>query len=106
MTNDSHATEAKQQGLRELAYSLWEADGSPHGQHEEYWRRAVAHMGATGAVAVEDDVTLPGSDEMKSGPSKVATKSAGTRKGTGKSSAKLPATRNGAGTDKSHRRQS
>ncbi len=30
----------RQQRIRERAYHLWEADGSPHGRHDEYWERA------------------------------------------------------------------
>ena len=32
--------EARNQRIRERAYHLWEADGSPHGREMEYWERA------------------------------------------------------------------
>ncbi len=37
--------EARQQRIRERAYHLWEADGSPHGRHDEYWERARELIG-------------------------------------------------------------
>lgn len=36
---------AREQRIRERAYHLWEADGSPHGRHEEYWERARELVG-------------------------------------------------------------
>jgi hypothetical protein len=32
--------------IRELAYSLWEAEGRPQGRAEEFWQRASAEIGA------------------------------------------------------------
>jgi hypothetical protein len=31
--------------IRERAYHLWEADGSPEGREQEYWERAEAMVG-------------------------------------------------------------
>jgi transcriptional regulator with XRE-family HTH domain len=38
--------DAAEQPLRELAYSLWEADGRPDGRDQEYWYRATETMRA------------------------------------------------------------
>ena len=50
---------ARDQRIRERAYALWEADGSPHGSDLEYWERArelvgMSESGETGQVAVPD----------------------------------------------------
>ena len=37
--------EAREQLIRERAYALWEADGSPHGSDLEYWERARELVG-------------------------------------------------------------
>ncbi|WP_158746099.1 DUF2934 domain-containing protein [Acidisphaera sp. L21] len=36
---------AREQLIRERAYLLWEADGSPHGADLEYWERARELVG-------------------------------------------------------------
>jgi hypothetical protein len=36
---------AREQLIRERAYQLWEADGSPHGSDLEYWERARELVG-------------------------------------------------------------
>jgi hypothetical protein len=36
---------ARERHIRERAYHLWEADGRPHGRHEEYWERARELIG-------------------------------------------------------------
>jgi hypothetical protein len=36
---------AREQRIRELAYQLWEADGSPHGRDLEFWERARELVG-------------------------------------------------------------
>ena len=36
---------ARDQIIRERAYALWEADGSPHGNDKEYWERARELVG-------------------------------------------------------------
>jgi hypothetical protein len=36
---------ARDQRIRELAYQLWESDGSPHGSDLEYWERARELIG-------------------------------------------------------------
>jgi hypothetical protein len=41
---DSDTGRADEQRVRELAYHLWEADGSPEGQAEEYWHRALKQL--------------------------------------------------------------
>ena len=48
---------AREQLIRERAYALWEADGSPHGNDPEYWERArelvgMAQSAGAGQLAV------------------------------------------------------
>jgi len=44
----------REQRIRERAYQLWEADGRPEGQAEEYWHRARAIEGDVGGdIGVE-----------------------------------------------------
>jgi hypothetical protein len=56
---------ARDQRIRELAYQLWQADGSPHGSDLEYWERArelIAMEDSRGSgqlpVPKEDDPAL------------------------------------------------
>jgi hypothetical protein len=32
--------------IEERAYALWEAEGHPHGKHEEHWQRAAREIAA------------------------------------------------------------
>lgn len=105
MTDNADGAETRQQQLRQLAYSLWEADGRPHGRHEEYWQRAVTHLDAAGVASVEDNAAPSGPGETKPRPGKVRAKSAGTRKAAGKSDTKPPTGTHGTGTNKSPRRK-
>ncbi len=50
---------ARDQRVRERAYELWEADGSPHGSDLEYWERArelvgMEQSGRTAQLEVPD----------------------------------------------------
>ena len=36
----------KERRIGERAYALWEAEGQPHGRHEEHWRRAAREIEA------------------------------------------------------------
>jgi hypothetical protein len=36
----------KQRRIEQRAYALWQAEGQPHGQHEEHWRRAMHELEA------------------------------------------------------------
>jgi hypothetical protein len=38
----------KEDRIRQRAYRLWEENGSPEGQADEYWRRAEAQIDAEG----------------------------------------------------------
>jgi Protein of unknown function (DUF2934) len=40
-----HMTPEREHRIRERAYHLWEADGSPHGRDLEYWERARELIG-------------------------------------------------------------
>ncbi len=35
----------KTERVQARAYAIWEAEGRPHGQHEDHWRRAHEEMG-------------------------------------------------------------
>jgi hypothetical protein len=39
-TPDSNGHDEKERLIRERAYQLWQADGSPEGEAERYWHRA------------------------------------------------------------------
>ena len=50
---------AREQRIRERAYELWQADGSPHGSDMEFWERArelvgMSESGQTGQLPVPD----------------------------------------------------
>jgi hypothetical protein len=34
----------KQRRIEQRAYALWEAEGQPHGRHEEHWTRAAREI--------------------------------------------------------------
>lgn len=53
--------DAVEQPIRNLAYSLWEADGRPEGRDHEYWHRAVD---ALRAPTVDAAPTLAADEEM------------------------------------------
>ena len=36
---------AREARIKDRAYHLWEADGGPHGRHDEYWERARELIG-------------------------------------------------------------
>ncbi len=60
--------EGRQQLIRERAYHLWEADGSPHGRHEEYWERARELVGmeqSGNAGQLPNPASLPGADPAR-----------------------------------------
>ena len=72
------------QRVREIAYSLWEKEGSPEGRHDEFWLRAEAivqednllpYMPAEPAAPHEDvdldsEQSFPASDPPSFSPSK------------------------------------
>lgn len=46
--------------IRELAYQLWERDGSPQGKDDEYWHAARELLADEGEVdATEDQSIVP-----------------------------------------------
>jgi hypothetical protein len=71
------------QRIREIAYGLWEKEGSPEGRHEEFWLRAEAvldqdenlpHSPSEPAVPhesvdVESEHSFPASDPPSFTPS-------------------------------------
>jgi len=34
----------RQRQIEQRAYALWEAEGQPHGKHEEHWHRAAQEI--------------------------------------------------------------
>lgn len=65
---DDPAREAR---IKERAYQLWEADGGPHGRHDEYWERAseLVRMEESGLPGqLPNPVTQPGIDPTASEP--------------------------------------
>ena len=60
-------TDIDEERIRELAYQLWERDGSPEGKSDEYWRAARELLEdegevdqATGPAIVQPVPPLPG----------------------------------------------
>ena len=39
--------------VRRRAYELWQADGSPHGQDQQYWFKAMAELAAAAASTMK-----------------------------------------------------
>ncbi len=57
--------------IKQRAYHLWEADGRPHGRHDEYWERARELIGmedSTGTAQLPNPTTLPGFDPTRTEP--------------------------------------
>lgn len=52
--------EEREERIRQRAYRLWEQEGSPEGQADEYWTRAEAQIDAEGGI---DDVPGPALDQ-------------------------------------------
>ena len=42
--------------VRRRAYELWEADGRPQGQDQQYWFKALAEFAATAAGTIKPPV--------------------------------------------------
>lgn len=38
--------------VQERAYEIWEAEGRPHGRHEQHWQDALKEVAATASSAV------------------------------------------------------
>lgn len=63
--NPLEMTERREQAIRERAYHLWEADGSPHGREGEFWERASELVGmeeSAHAGELPNPATRPGAD--------------------------------------------
>ena len=57
--------------IEKRAYHLWEADGRPHGQHDEFWERAselVRMEEAAGFGQLPNPATVPGADPSRAQP--------------------------------------
>ncbi len=50
--------------IRDRAHALWEAEGRPHGRHQEHWIQAVAE------IATEGDAEREADAKARSGPPK------------------------------------
>jgi hypothetical protein len=57
----------KQRLVEQRAYALWQAEGKPHGKHEEHWQRAVCEIEA------EDERDSPAT---RSGPRRTSRRDA------------------------------
>jgi Protein of unknown function (DUF2934) len=44
----------KQSRIERRAYLFWEAEGQPHGRHEEHWRRAAKQIEAEETVHIAE----------------------------------------------------
>ena len=44
----------KQKRIEQRAYLFWEAEGQPHGRHEEHWRRAARQIEAEEEVHIAE----------------------------------------------------
>jgi hypothetical protein len=44
----------KQKRIEQRAYLFWEAEGQPHGRHEEHWRRAAWQIEAEEEVHIAE----------------------------------------------------
>ena len=87
MSDSQH--DERLQRIREIAYGLWEKEGSPEGRHDEFWLRAEAiveqednlpHIPVEAAtphesVDLESEQSFPASDP----PSFTPSKSGGTK---------------------------
>jgi hypothetical protein len=58
--------------IEQRAYLFWEAEGQPHGRHEEHWHLAARQIEA------EEQVSI--ADKPRKKPSKQATASPGRKK--------------------------
>ncbi len=47
----------KEHQIRERAYSIWEAEGYPHGRAEDHWHRAAREVAETDAAPAEHAAT-------------------------------------------------
>jgi hypothetical protein len=65
----------KQKLIEQHAYALWQAEGQPHGKHEEHWQRAILEIEAEERVA-------PGKNRSsRSGTPRATTPSKNGKKG-------------------------
>ena len=61
---------AREERIRARAYHLWEADGRPHGRHDEYWERAseLVRMEQSGLSGqLPNPASLPDADPSRVG---------------------------------------
>lgn len=62
---------ARDERIKARAYHLWQADGEPHGRHDEYWERASELIGmeeSAGSGQLPNPATLPGADPNRTEP--------------------------------------
>ncbi|MBE7212378.1 MAG: DUF2934 domain-containing protein [Gluconacetobacter diazotrophicus] len=61
----------REKRISDRAYHLWQADGEPHGRHDEYWERAseLVRMEEAGRVGqLPNPTTIPGHDPTRPEP--------------------------------------
>ncbi len=56
----------KQKRIEERAYLFWEAEGQPHGRHEEHWHRAARQ------IETEEDVHIDAKPKKRASERAVA----------------------------------
>jgi len=44
----------RHQRIEQRAYAFWQAEGQPHGRHDEHWQRAARQIAAEEAVPVPE----------------------------------------------------
>ena len=42
----------RHQRIEQRAYAFWQAEGQPHGRHDEHWQRAARQIAAEEAVPI------------------------------------------------------
>ena len=73
--------------IRQRAYGIWEAEGYPHGRHEDHWLRAMSEVGVEPAVASPANGTAAKPALAEPAPkTKAKTRAAAPRKRTVKKS--------------------
>lgn len=60
----------REQRIRERAHAIWEAEGRPHGRHEEFWARAEEDVRAQEASSQADTKSVEEAMPAASTPAK------------------------------------
>ena len=52
-------TEAREALIRERAYAIWQAEGSPEGCHDQHWRQAAQEVGTAAHETRDNAIPAP-----------------------------------------------